>query len=480
LSTVRRRLSIVSGLYGFLQARGDVAANPVPRGLPTRRERQRPHQGVPLVRGVRRLPQILTPDEVDALTAALRTHRDRAMVSAMVLGGLRRCEVLGLRLEDLRVAERRVFIADGRGGHQRLIPVSRRFFDHVAAYLEGERPADSSTDHLFVVLKGPNRGGPLSAYGLDEILERARRRAGLVHATCHELRHTCLTRLREAGMALEAVQAQAGHASIESTRIYLHLADDWLASQYRKGRRGARRATVRRQTRRGRCAVSAPWSGRNSMAPLPSWDELDPRVPEVVATMRRYLQQIACVLRPGSVTGADLALRSFAAFLVEHVPEVMSTSDVVRRHVEDYQPWLAARPGQNKPRVTSATLAHRLGTLRMFFVRIDEWGWPQAPARVPMFNGDLPRLDHALPKALDDAAAARLLRAAQAQPRMLIRVAVREGEDPGQSTEAPPEMSPMRRSSPLTEVLRDSPSSCTWEAPVRCAAQSRDVRHWSP
>jgi integrase/recombinase XerD len=165
---------------------------------------------------------------------ALRTHRDRAMVAAMVLGGLRRCEVLGLRLDDLRVAERRLFIADGKGGHQRLIPISRRFFDHVAAYLEGERPADSSTDSLFVVLKGPNRGRPLSAYGLDEILERARRRAGLAHATCHELRHTCLTRLREAGMAVEAVQAQAGHASIESTRIYLHLADDWLASQYRR------------------------------------------------------------------------------------------------------------------------------------------------------------------------------------------------------------------------------------------------------
>jgi integrase/recombinase XerD len=74
----------------------------------------------------------------------------------------------------------------------------------------------------------------LSATGLDEVLTGSRRRAGLAHATCHELRHTCLTRLREAGMALEAVQAQAGHASIESTRIYLHLADDWLAAQYRK------------------------------------------------------------------------------------------------------------------------------------------------------------------------------------------------------------------------------------------------------
>src|SRR5262249_274794 len=51
-------------------------------------------------------------------------------------------------------------------------------------------------------------------------------------ATCHMLRHTCFTRLREAGMALEAIQAQAGHASIESTRIYLHLANGWLAGEY--------------------------------------------------------------------------------------------------------------------------------------------------------------------------------------------------------------------------------------------------------
>src|SRR5215469_8053737 len=144
-ATVRRRLSIVSGFFAFLQARGDVPANPVPRGLPTRRERSRPRQGVPLVRAARRLPRVLSPAEVDALTAALRTHRDRAMVAAMLLGGLRRCEVLGLRLEDLRVAERRVFVAEGKAGRQRLIPVSGRFFAAVAAYLDAERPPDAGT-----------------------------------------------------------------------------------------------------------------------------------------------------------------------------------------------------------------------------------------------------------------------------------------------------------------------------------------------
>lgn len=177
---------------------------------------------------------ILSPEQVDALTAALRTSRDRAMVAAMVLGGLRRCEVLGLRLEDLRFGERRVFILDGKGGHQRLVPVSQRFFTAVKDYLEHERPDDAATDRVFVVLKGPRREQPLSDYGLDEILDGARRRAGLQRATCHQLRHTCLTRLREAGIALEAIQAQAGHASIESTRIYLHLGDDWLAAQYRQ------------------------------------------------------------------------------------------------------------------------------------------------------------------------------------------------------------------------------------------------------
>jgi site-specific recombinase XerD len=232
--TVRRRLSTVSGLFGFLQARGDVAANPVPRGLPTRRERSRPRQGVPLLRSARTLPMILSPEQVDALTCALRTHRDRAMVAAMVFGGLRRCEVLGLRMQDLRFGERRVFIAEGKGGHQRLIPVSGRFFAAVKDYLDRERPADTATEQVFVVLKGPRRGQPLTASGIDEVLDGARRRAGLQRATCHQLRHTCLTRLREAGMALEAIQAQAGHACIESTRIYLHLGDDWLAGQYRR------------------------------------------------------------------------------------------------------------------------------------------------------------------------------------------------------------------------------------------------------
>ena len=240
-ATIKRRLAAVSCLYGYRGIRGDagVSANPVPRGLPTRRDR-REVRGVPLVRGTRRLPRILEPGQVEALMASLRTQRDRAMVQAMLLGALRRCEVLDLRLGDLRLGEWRVLVANGKGGHQRIVPVSRTFFASVAAYMNDERPAEATTDRLFVVLKGPRRGQPLSAEGIDEILSGARARAGLVRGTCHELRHTCLTRLREAGMAIEALQIQAGHRSIASTRVYLHLADDWLADEYRRAAEASR------------------------------------------------------------------------------------------------------------------------------------------------------------------------------------------------------------------------------------------------
>jgi len=133
--TIARRLSSLSGLFAYLLARGDagVVRNPVPRGLPSRQPGRRGRGGVPLVRTPPTLPRVLGPDEVDAMLTALRTRRDTAMVQAMLLGGLR----LGLRLGDVNAGERRLFIADGKGGRQRIVPVSSRFFAALGDYLRG-------------------------------------------------------------------------------------------------------------------------------------------------------------------------------------------------------------------------------------------------------------------------------------------------------------------------------------------------------
>ena len=141
--TIARRLSSVSGFFAYLEAREDteVRSNPVPRGLAARRPGGRPRRGVPLVRTPRTLPRVLGPAEVDALMGALRTDRDRAMILAMLFGGLRRMEVLGLRLSDVQAGNRRLFIAEGKGGRQRIVPISPRFFTALGAYLDRERPA---------------------------------------------------------------------------------------------------------------------------------------------------------------------------------------------------------------------------------------------------------------------------------------------------------------------------------------------------
>lgn len=160
--------------------------------------------------------------------------------------------------------------------------------------------------------------------------------------------------------------------------------------------------------------------------PVMTWAQLDQAVPVMTVTMRRYLDQIACSLRPQSVRAYDQSLRIFGSYLVENYPDVTAIAQLQRPHLESYKRWLANDlhgTGSEQGRgLTATTRALRLGCLRMFFLRTVEWEWDDAPTRPLLFNGDLPIRDTVLPKALDDADAAKFLRAAQTQPRLLTQV----------------------------------------------------------
>jgi integrase len=147
--------------------------------------------------------------------------------------------------------------------------------------------------------------------------------------------------------------------------------------------------------------------------------------PGLAETIDAYLDQIAVSLRSTSVQSATSILGRFAGFLADRHPDVNGAADVDRRHIEDYKLWLAARQGA-KPgsRPTPNTIRANLGTVRMFFERIIEWDWPDAPARVPIFPGDLPKRDDPLPKFLDDPTFAQFMRAARSEERMITRLAV--------------------------------------------------------
>lgn len=154
------------------------------------------------------------------------------------------------------------------------------------------------------------------------------------------------------------------------------------------------------------------------------WVALRTRAPRLVETLERYLGQVGLVVRPGTQRRHEAVLREFARVTCERDLDVRDAADIGRRHVEAYRLWLAERPTRRGPRLHRHTIRERLGVVRAFFERIIEWGWEDAPARVPLFSGDLPIADETLPRFLDDAAAARLLAAARADPDPFVRLCV--------------------------------------------------------
>ncbi len=235
--TIKRRLAAVASFYEYLRVFHDLTLknNPVPRGL-TRRNtswgnRYSDAAVTPLVRAPETLPRPLNPEEISPFIDSMRNHRDKAMVLLMLLAGLRKSEVLKLTLKDIDFGQRTLTVREGKGGHQRVVAISDTGLQEILIHLNKERPAGGS-DRVFLVMKGQHRGQPLTVSALDTIIEYHREKADTPGVQCHRLRHTCFTKLRQGGMSLEALQAQAGHRSIATTRIYLHLCPRELQQEY--------------------------------------------------------------------------------------------------------------------------------------------------------------------------------------------------------------------------------------------------------
>jgi site-specific recombinase XerD len=249
-ATMNRRIVAVRALFEFAVLAGVRADSPVPsprRSLGLRAARRgmlghvparHPRRGGRLVRQARRLPESLEPAEVAAFVADLGTHPDRAMVLAMLLGGLRAGEVRGLRLADVDMGLRRVRVA-GKGGRERVVPVDRAFFAELAAYLRSERLPGCLTPQCFVVLGGQIAGQAMTGAGMRRIFRTHRARSGATRVRPHRLRHTFGTELAQAGIDLLALRELMGHASPETTAAYVHLSPEALATEYAKARRAA-------------------------------------------------------------------------------------------------------------------------------------------------------------------------------------------------------------------------------------------------
>jgi integrase len=144
--------------------------------------------------------------------------------------------------------------------------------------------------------------------------------------------------------------------------------------------------------------------------------------PELAATARRYLAQLELSLQHSTVARTSDSLRRFCLHLVDDHPHITGFGAVGRAEVESYKLALAAHVTAKGTPLKVNTLRMRLGMLMTFFDRIIEWGYDDAPARNPLFVSDIPRPEELLPKALDDAQAARFLREVAAEPEPLRRL----------------------------------------------------------
>ena len=159
--------------------------------------------------------------------------------------------------------------------------------------------------------------------------------------------------------------------------------------------------------------------------------------------MARYLHQLAVCVRQPTVVAVDLTLRQFAHCVTVTDPTCRSMAAVTRIHFEDYKRWLARQPGRGGA-LSTTTISGRVGLLRTFFARIIEWGYDDAPARIPILAGDFPERDEPLPKFLDDPTAAKFMAAlaADANQRrrlgveILARTGIRSGELSGLDDDA--------------------------------------------
>jgi integrase/recombinase XerD len=219
-----RNLVSVRGLFKFLRAERHVERDVT--------------QQIELPRLPRKLPEVLTLDEVERLLAAPdlgtpRSLRDGAMIEVLYATGLRVSELVSLALADVNL-EAGYLSTMGKGRKQRLVPFGEKARDRVQRYLAEARP-QLAHGRVRPALFLTGRAEAMTRQGFWKLLRRYALAADIRKPISpHKLRHSFATHLLERGADLRAVQAMLGHADISTTQIYTHLSRIHLREIYDK------------------------------------------------------------------------------------------------------------------------------------------------------------------------------------------------------------------------------------------------------
>jgi integrase/recombinase XerD len=173
--------------------------------------------GVAFTKTPRKLPVVLSPEEVAQFFAVIANLKHRAILMTAYAAGLRVSEVVGLRIEDIDSRRMVIRVRQGKGRKDREVMLSPRLLDVLRHYWLAFRPRG----YLFPS-RHPDR--PLSASAVQRACKAARQRSGLTkRISPHSLRHSFATHLLEAGADLRTIQILLGHSHLSTTARYTHI-----------------------------------------------------------------------------------------------------------------------------------------------------------------------------------------------------------------------------------------------------------------
>ncbi len=192
-----------------------------------------PHFDAEYPKAQKKLPQVLSPKDVEAILFQVKGDdfyalRDRAVLETLYSSGLRVSEAVLLDIDNLDF--KRGFIRlFGKGGKERIVPIGKFALQALRDYLERGRAKipHLETSALFI----NRRGERLSRQGIWKIVKKYAQKAG-IKITPHVLRHTFATHLLEGGADLKSVQEMLGHSSLSTTQIYTHVSRRHLKESY--------------------------------------------------------------------------------------------------------------------------------------------------------------------------------------------------------------------------------------------------------
>ena len=178
-------------------------------------------ESIPYAKKPKRLPVVLSMEEIEQFFACIHHIKHRAMIVTAYAAGLRLSEIIHLKVSDIDSQRMVIRVNQGKGRKDRYVMLSENLLETLRTYYSQERPGN---DWLF---PGAKPDAPFTKHALQTAFQKARARSGIAKKfSLHSLRHSFATHLLESGTDIRTIQLLLGHRCLSTTQIYTHVSKE--------------------------------------------------------------------------------------------------------------------------------------------------------------------------------------------------------------------------------------------------------------